>query len=137
MKRLLSGLAYFWVLFTAAVWLYVSAEILRDPSQWTFGMGLVYTEGRAGLWVTLPASIVALAGCILMWRRNAVGGWLLVAYGLFWGVALVGDVVREAYGICFLGHKLLWLDILVIQGVLGALFLLVALWAWRNRNPAP
>ena len=137
MKRLLRALACFWVLFTAAVWLYVSAKALGDPGH-SFGMGLVQTEGRNALWVTLPATAAALAGCVMMWRRNAGGAWLLLAYGLFWGVALVGGAVKDGYEHYILGYGLYspseLFQVLVVQTVLGAFFSLVALWAWRNRK---
>ena len=138
MKRLLRALAYFWVLLTAVVWLYVSAKALGDPGH-SFGMGLVQTEGRNALWVTLPAGAAALAGCVLIWRRKAWGKWLLVAYGLFWGVALFGGAAKDAYEHYLLGYEVYspseLLQVLVVQAVLGAFFFLVALWAWRNRNP--
>ena len=96
MKRLFRGLAYFWVLFTAAVWLYASAKALRDADN-TFGIGLVQATGRSALWVTVPAIAAALSGCILMGRKKMLGAWLLVAYGVLWGAALVGGGVKDAY----------------------------------------
>jgi hypothetical protein len=140
MKRLLRALVCLWVLLTAAVWLYVSAKALGDPGH-SFGVGLVQTEGRNAVWVTLPAVAAALAGCILMWRERAAGAWLLLAYGLFWAVALAGGAAKDAYQ-----HYRLASDeyspselmqMLVVQVVLGAFFFLVALWAWRNRTVNP
>lgn len=139
MKRLLRALAFFWVLLTAAVWLYVSVKALLDPSN-TFGMGLVQATGRNALWITLPAAAVALAGCILVWRRQAAGAWLLFVYSVFWGVVLLGGAAKDVYEHHHLGHEIYTPEelhqVLVVQVVLAALFFLVALWAWRSRGTA-
>ncbi len=130
-----SGCGYGWNLITAAVWLYVSSRAIQDPTE-NFGMGLVQATGRSALWFTAPAALVAVMGCLLMWRKRPRGTALLLGYGLFWCAALAGGAVRDLVQHCcgrgeYQSPELATL--VIVQIVLAGLFLLAGIWAWRRR----
>jgi hypothetical protein len=92
--RLFLALAALWTIFTV-VWLgVITALILREPA-FSLGLGLIRTNGLAGLWVTVPSVLLGIAGLVLLMTRRTIGTRLLLFYSIAWSIILVPGMISE------------------------------------------
>jgi hypothetical protein len=132
-SRLLSAAALLWTIFTLVTSVVISIKILGDR-EFPLGLGLIHTRGWAGLWVTVPSALLAVAGLILLWARRTTGAKLLVAYSALWGFSLfVGlaqalpAIIRHPLAFCSSGTC----ATLPVAMTLTAAFVVSAAWYWR------
>ncbi len=87
MRRVVRGLALFWIAVTAILLLAIAGHVLAEPG-FPLGLGFIETRGLAGLWATLLPAAVGLGAVVLLWRSSRVGAGLLLAYSAFWSLVL-------------------------------------------------
>ncbi|HKH99728.1 MAG TPA: hypothetical protein VJ999_11525 [Candidatus Sulfotelmatobacter sp.] len=132
--RIFLALAVFWTAFTV-VWLgVITAMIFNDPA-FQLGLGLVRTQGLAGLWVTVPSILVGIAGLILLLTRRTIGTRLLLLYSAVWTITLfpgmlseLPAIVRHPLAYCTSKTCMPW----VIKVAITVAFALSALWYARQ-----
>ncbi len=94
MSRILFALNLLWTSFTVVVLGFITAMILRDPS-FPLGLGWMRTRGLAGLWLTVPALLLAVVGLVFLKFRTAVGIRLLLGYSALWTLMLLPGMLAE------------------------------------------
>lgn len=123
-----------WTIFTVVTFAVISVLILRTP-HFPLGITFVSTQGIAGLWITVPAFVLGMAGLILMLLHRIGGARCLLLYSAFWTAStLYGvfgrlyTVIRQPLHVCLTGTCA---TLPATFAILAACVLCV-IWFWRT-----
>jgi len=93
-RRVFLVINLLWTSFTVVLLGVISAMIILEPG-FPLGLGWIHTRGLAGLWITIPSALLALAGLVLLQTGRNAGAWLLLIYSSLWSLMLVPAMLRE------------------------------------------
>jgi hypothetical protein len=123
-----------WTIFTVVTFAVITVLILRVP-QFPLGITFVSTRGIAGLWITIPAFVLGIAGLILMLFRHISGARCLLLYSAFWTASAsygvfqrLNTVIHQPLHVCLTGTCATFPVTLAIL----AAFVLCVIWFWRK-----
>jgi hypothetical protein len=138
-ERVFLILALMWTGFTVVSLAVITAMILKEP-EFPLGLGWIRTRGLAGLWITLPSTLLGFAGLILLKTHRPIGSRLLLLYSALWTLALLPGmlaelptIVRHPLAYCADGTCTPW----VITVGITVAFALCGLWYARQAYPQP